>query len=163
MQNQCRAICNNEEYVNKLNWLIKGDVHYHVLHKEIENEALQLIFHFIHKQFSINHIFGHQDSNASQSNLTVEVKLNIATDKIATTNAKLLTNTYMISSPFEVYVNDQYTHHNIHRSIRTQSHEKVARKTVIFKYKWNTTTFHIRAWDHHFHIINHLSKIRLQS
>ena len=158
IQNQCRAVCDNQSYVNKLNWLLEEDFHHHVLHKETENEALQLIIHLIPKQFSIQHILGHQDSNTSQLDLIVEAKLNITADKTATTNAKLLINTHMISSPFEVYVNGQYTHHNIDRSIGSQSHQKVAKKCLISKYIWNTTTFSSIAWDHYSHIINSLPK-----
>ena len=90
----------------------------------------------------------------------MEAKLTIAANKKATTNVKLPINTHEIPSPFEVYVKDQYTHHNIDRYIRSQSHEEEARKFLIHKYKWNTTTFHKIAWDHYSHIINNLSKTK---
>ena len=127
IQNKCRSICDNEAYVNKLTWLLEEDFHHHGLHKETENEALQLILNLIPKQFSIQHVLGHQDENTHESKLSIEAKLNIETDEIATKNAKLPINTHAISSSFEVYVNDLYIHHKIDRYIRSQSHEKEAR------------------------------------
>ena len=47
IQNKCRFICDNESCVNKLTWLLKEDFHHHGLHKETENEALQLILNLI--------------------------------------------------------------------------------------------------------------------
>ena len=86
------------------------------------------------------------------------MKLNIETDEIATNNAKLSINTYAISSPFEVYVNDLYIHHKINRYIRSQSHEDETREFLQKKNAWNSTTFHSISWDHHFHIINNMPK-----
>ena len=134
IQNQCLAICDNQAYVNKLNWLLEEDFNHHGLHKETENEALQIIFQLISETFLIQHILGHQDPNTFQSDLTIEAKLNIAINKIVTTNAKLPINAHVTSSPFEVYVKDQYKHHNIDRSIRAQLHEAVAR-IFLSKYK----------------------------
>ena len=137
----------------KLNRLLEEDLNHRGFHKETEKEALQLILHSIHKQLLIQHILRNQDSNIPESELTIEATI-IAADKIATTNVKLPINTYASFSPFEVYVKDQYTHHNIDRYIKSQSHEKEAKKFLIYKYKWNTTTFHNIVWDHHSHIIN---------
>ena len=101
IQNKCRSICNNEAYMNKLTWLLEEDFHHHGLHKETENEALQFTLHLIPKQFTIKHVLGHQDNNTNESELTIEAKLNINTDTIATKNTKLSINTHAISSPFE--------------------------------------------------------------
>ena len=60
IQNHCRSICDNQAYVNKLNWPLEEYFHHHGLNKETENEALQLIIYLILKQFSIQHILGHQ-------------------------------------------------------------------------------------------------------
>ena len=59
IQNQYRSICDNQVYVNKLNWLLDEDFHHHGLHKETEDKVLQLIIHIITKQFSIQHILEH--------------------------------------------------------------------------------------------------------
>ena len=152
------SICDNEAYVNKLTWLLEEEFNHHGLNKETENETLQLILQLIPKQFSIQHILGHQDGNTHESKLSIKAKLKIKTDEIATKNAKLLINTHAISSPFEVYVNDLYIHHRIDRYIRSQSHENKARTFLQKKYSWNSTTFHSIAWDHHFHIINNMPK-----
>ena len=117
IQDQCRSICDNEAYVNKLTRLLEDDFHHHGLHKETKNEALQLILHLIPNQFTIQHILGHQDDNTHESELTIKAKPNIKTDEIATENAKLPINTHAISSQFEVYVKDRYIHHNINRYI----------------------------------------------
>ena len=135
IQNQCLAICDNQAYVNRLNWLLKEDSHYNSLHKGTENEAPQISIQLIYDTFSTQYILGHQESNTSQSNFTIEAKQNIIADKRGTTNAKLPINTHITSSFFEVYVNDQYTYHKIDRSLRAQSHEEVARKFLISKYK----------------------------
>ena len=65
----------------------------------------------------------------------------------------------MISSPFEVHVNDQYRYYNIDHSIRAQSHKKVAKKFLISKYKRNTSTFNNKVWSYHSQIINHIPRI----
>ena len=158
IQNKCRSICDNEAYVNKLTWLLEEDFHHHRLHKETENETLQLILRLIPKPFSIQHVLEHQDENNHESKLSLEAKLHIKTDEIATKNAKLPINTHEISSPFEVYINDLYTHQNIVRYIRSQSHKNEARTFLQKKYSRNSTTFHSIAWDHHFHIINNMPK-----
>ena len=86
-QNQYQPVCDNEVYVNKLTWLLEEDFHYHDFHKETKSEALQLILHLIPKQFTIKQVLGHQDDNTYESELTIEAKLNIKTDEIATENA----------------------------------------------------------------------------
>ena len=100
IKSKFRAIYDNQAYINKLNWLLEENFYHHCLHEETENEALQLILRLIPKQFSIQHAFVYQDSKISRSDLTAEAKLNIAANKISTTNAKLPINTHVISSHF---------------------------------------------------------------
>ena len=104
IQNQCRSICDNQAYTNISNWLLEVNLYHHGFHKKTENEALQLLIQLILTQFSIQHILVHQNSNIPESELTIEEKLNISADEIATTNTKLPINTHDISSPFDVYV-----------------------------------------------------------
>ena len=113
IQNKRRSICDNESYINTLTWLLEEYFNRHGLHKETENEALQLILQLILKQFSIQHVLEHQDGNTHESKLSIKAKLKVETDEIATNGAKLSMNTHAISSPFEVYVNDICTHHRI--------------------------------------------------
>ena len=67
--------------------------------------------------------------------LSLRSILNIQTDNIDTTNAKLPINNHALSFPFEVYVNDKYIHHNTDKAIRFQSHKSATKTFTMGNYK----------------------------
>jgi len=84
-------------------------------------------------------------------------KLNVQADKIATYNARKLINTHLITSPFAIYVANNYIPHNIDNKIRESSHSKLAQDFLKQKYKPSTKTMNLINWEAHSTCIRKLS------
>ena len=61
-----------------------------------EQDALQTVLSLIPPNFSIRHIKAHQDDNESYNNLTLDAKLNVDANYIATNNVSIPINTHII-------------------------------------------------------------------
>ena len=124
--NNIIGLCDNEAYVNKLNEIIAKPKYLKYLYKTTEYEAFKLLSTIIPNKFHLTHINSHQDDECSYNELPLTTKLNVQADKIAIYNARKSINTHLITSPFAIYVANNYIPHNIDNKIRESSHSKLA-------------------------------------
>ena len=89
----------------------------------------------------IRHVESHQDDHIPFANLTLDAKLNVQADKIATAFATKPINDHISIPPFAIYLNGEYIHHRVDKTIRSRRNEKEARKFLRTKYKWKMKTF----------------------
>ena len=113
--------------MNKLNEIIVNPKYLKYLYKTTEHEAFSLISTIISKAFHLIHINSHQDDECSYNELPLTTKLNVQADTIATNNARKPINTHLLTSPFAIYVANNYIPHNIDNKIRETSHSTIAK------------------------------------
>ena len=110
--NNIIGLCDNEAYVNKLNEIIAKPKYLKYLYKTTEYETFKLFSTITPNKFHLTHINSHQDDDCSYNELPLTAKLNVQADKIATYNACKPINTHLITSPFAIYVANNYISHN---------------------------------------------------
>ena len=97
--------------------------------------------------YKISHVYGHQDEKTKYEKLTIDAKLNVDSDRLATTNKKLPINTNITSYPFSIYIKGKYAHHHSYETIRIESHADEAQDWLKSKYCWSLKDFQIIDWD----------------
>ena len=110
--------CDNKGYVTCLKQMLENTFHSETLYKLKEQDALQTVLSLIPPYFSIRHIKAHQDDNESYNNLTLDAKLNVDADYIATEHVSIPINTHILIPPFAIYLNQKYIHQRIENQIR---------------------------------------------
>ena len=95
--------------------------------------------------------------SCSYNELPLTAKLNVQVDTIATNNARKPINTHLLTSPFAIYVANNYIPHNIDNKIRETSHSTIAKEFLQTKYKWSTQTINQINWEAHSNCIRKLS------
>ena len=125
-------------------------------YKNNEPEAITIILQCLPEQFTIIHVFGHQDDKTERKDLSTYANLNIDADHLATTSATTPINTHVSSLPFAVYVKAKYIHNKIDHHIRQQSHADEAREFLMQKYKWSKITIKSIDWETQRNTINKL-------
>ena len=114
--------CDNQALVDKLSWLLEDPYHQSNLHNETDSEAIQIILNIVPANYKIFHVYGHQDEKTKYEKLTIDAKLNVDSDRLATTNKKLSINTNITLYPFAIYIKGKYAHYHSYETIRIQSH-----------------------------------------
>ena len=135
LNNNFTALCDNEAYVNKLQQLIKNPYQFRNPYKNNEPEVIKIILQYLPDNFTIQHIFGHQDDKTQRKDLSIYVKLNIDADHLATNFAAIPINTHVISMFFAVYVKTKYIHNKVDHHISQQFHVEEARDFLMKNYK----------------------------
>ena len=138
--NPIEEYCDNKSYVTKYNELQSNAYSKLIIHKIKEHEAYFALLPLIPKYFHLSHVKGHQDNLKSWDELTIPEYLNIQADLIATKKAKSPLNTPLPSSPFAIYIHQQYIHLNFQQRIRDSCNEQEAKSFLQSKYQWNTST-----------------------
>ena len=146
LPNSIDTVCDNEGFVNKLNTLILNPRVMKTLFKIPEYETIQAMITYIPRNYTIRHVESHQDDNIPYANLTLDAKLNVQTDKIATVFVTQPINNHISIPPFTIYLHGEYIHHWIDKIIRFRRNEKETRKFSRTKYKWKLTTFNNIDW-----------------
>ena len=155
--NNIIGLCDNKAYVNKLNEIIAKPKYLKYLYKTTEYEAFKLLSTIIPNKFHLTHINSHQDDKCSYNGLPLTAKLNVQADKIVTYNACKPINAHLITSPFAIYVANNYIPNNIDNKIRETSHSKLVQDFLKQKYKWSTKTMNLINWEAHSTCIRKLS------
>ena len=99
-------------------------------YKNNEPEVIKIILQCIPDQFTIHHVFGHQDDK-KRKDLLIYANLNIDADHLATTSATIPINTHVSSMPFALYVKTKYIHNKVDHHIRQHSHADEAREFLM--------------------------------
>ena len=102
-----------------------------------EYETIQAMITYLPRNYTIQYVESHQDDNIFFINLTLDAKLNVQADKIATTFATEPINNRISIPLFAVYIG---------RTIWSRRNEKGAQKCLRTKYKWKLQTFNDIAW-----------------
>ena len=91
------------------------------IHKIKEYVAYHAILSILPVNFAVNYIKGHQDDFKLSKDLTIEEQLNIDTEKIATTCAKISLNIHLSFSSLAIYIKE-----NIYTFPRTKEFDNLA-------------------------------------
>ena len=118
LNNTITVGCDNQALVNKLSWLLEDPYHQSNLYNESDSEALRIILNIVPANYKILLVYGHQDDKIKYAKLTIDAKLNVDSDRLATTNKKLSINTNINSYPFSIYIKGKYAHHHSYENIR---------------------------------------------
>ena len=110
LSNTIYATCASKSYVTKMKEFISNPYTKLFIHKIKEYEAYFVILSTLSVNFAINHMKGHQDNFKLRKDLTIEEQLNINSDKIATTCAKIPLNIHLPSVPLAIYLKEEYIH-----------------------------------------------------
>ena len=154
LHNKITAGCDNQALVDKLSWLLEDPYHQSNLHNETDSEAIRILLKIIPANYKISHVYGHQDEKTKYENLTIDAKLNVDSDRLATTNKKLPINMNITSYPFSIYIKGKYAHHHSYETIRIESHADEAQDWLKSKYSWSSKDFQTIDWDNHSKVLN---------
>ena len=113
LSNDIHATCDDKSYVTKMNEFISHRYSKLFIHKIKESEAYLAVLSCLPTNFVITHIKGHQDEQKSYQVLTIEEKLNVDADAIATSCATKSLNTHLPSAPFVIYVKGECVYHHL--------------------------------------------------
>ena len=141
LNNTITAGYGNQALVDKLSWLLEDPYHQSNLHNETDSEALRIILKIVPANYKILHVYGHQDKKTKYEQLTINAKLNVDSDRLATTNKKIPINTNINSYPFSIYIKGKYAHHHSYENIRIESHADEAQAWLQSKYSWSSKEF----------------------
>ena len=83
--------------------------------------------------------------------------MNIDADKIATTRARKIINTHLITQSFVVYINGMYIHQKLDQNIRRQPHYLNAKRFLKNDYSWSTTCIENIDWNNHQRTVSKLT------
>ena len=97
--------------------MLENTIRSETLYKLKEQVAVQTILSLIPPNFSIRHIKAHQDDNVSYNNITLDSKLNVDADYIATNHVSIPINTQISIPSFAIYMNHKYIHQRIENQI----------------------------------------------
>ena len=102
--NPIEGYCDNKSYVTKYNELQSNAYSKLFIHKLKEHEAYLALFTMIPNNFHLHHVKGHQDELKTWKDLTIQERLNVQADIIATKKAKPPLNLPLPSAPFAIYI-----------------------------------------------------------
>lgn len=68
LNNTFTALYDNQTYINKLKEMTEDSYYFQNPYKNNESDALTIILQCIPPQFTIHHIYGHQDDNIERKN-----------------------------------------------------------------------------------------------
>ena len=97
--------------------MLENTIRSETLYKWKEQDALQTVLSLIPPNFSTRHIKAHQDDNVSYNNITLDSKLNVDADYIATNHVSIPINTQISIPSFAIYMNHKYIHQRIENQI----------------------------------------------
>ena len=101
----------------------------------------EIILNIVPANYKILHVYGHQDEKIKYKKITIDAKINVDSDRLATTNKNLPINTNINSYPFSNYIKGKYAHHHSYESIRIESHADEAQDWLKPKYSWSSKEF----------------------
>ena len=134
--------------------MLENTIRSETLYKLKEQVAVQTILSLIPPNFSIRHIKAHQDDNVSYNNLSLNDKLNVDADYIATNHTSIPINTHLLIPPFVIYLNNKCIHQRIENQIRVKIDAQEAQDYLKQIYRWNFVTFNNIAWLYLYSSIN---------
>ena len=126
-----------------------------------KNKAYTLLSTFGSTNFHLHHVNSHQDDTIVYEDLNLSAKLNNQADKISTTNTSKQISTYLITSPFVIYIANKSIRYSIDRKICYVSYSNQAKIFLATKHNWTMQKMSQINWEDHsnsIRIISHSKK-----
>ena len=139
-QSQIQYHCDNLEIVNKIKAIQCDRTIYNTSYKTTDHDAVLVLAAMIPRQMIIRHVKSHAENRKKKEQFTLPEILNSRADEIITEKATKPINTHILNTPIAVYINQQYYPNNYSSAIKKNSGEDAAKKFMMNKYGWTTST-----------------------
>ena len=116
-------------------------------HKIKEHESYLAIQSIMSSNYDITHIKEHQDDHKPKEDLITEEKLNMDTEKIVTTCAKLPLNIHLPTSPLAFYVKGNYIHLPSHKRMQEVFNAKNILQQTFMEYSHHSRYRLVNSFD----------------